>query len=160
MRDRLSAPFDSLASLSMATGARAHLILAVAHDVAPRQKDCAASGGYRFICGPQNAEDLVIVPNTDSVVASAMLPGAGLYLVDARRETSSELHPGDVASARQDMRIDGPCPGSADPRTLTTHGLNLWRRRPDVGESGIQQYDDDVWVGTFSGDRIGYVEVK
>jgi hypothetical protein len=58
------------------------------------------------------------------------------------------------------MRIDGPCPGSADPRTLTTHGLNLWRRRPDVGQSGIQQYDDDVWVGTFSGDRIGYVEVK
>ena len=37
---------------------------------------CAPSGGLSFICGVQNPEDLVLVPNTRWMIASGMAPGS------------------------------------------------------------------------------------
>jgi hypothetical protein len=45
---------------------------------------CAPAGGLTFICGVQNPEDLVIVPNTSWLVASGMAPGSGLHVVDTQ----------------------------------------------------------------------------
>ncbi|MGD2168078.1 MAG: hypothetical protein PVF63_08225 [Gammaproteobacteria bacterium] len=92
---------------------------------AQAQSSCAPSNGYGYICGPENAEDLVAVPGTRWVIASAMRPGTGLYLIDSRSKDWSVVYPGDVALARQDMSTYGNCPGSPDPNTLITHGLNL-----------------------------------
>jgi hypothetical protein len=93
--------------------------------------DCGPAGDYAFICGPKNAEDLVLVPGTNWILASSMAPGGGIYLVDAGNKSWEERWPGAVPRVRQDMEIFGACNGSPDPDTLVTHGLSL---RP--GERG------------------------
>ena len=127
-------------------------------------EDCEPSGEYRFICGLQNAEDLVLVPGTKWIIASGMSPTAAIYLIDSEQKTWSELYPADAPLARQDMATYGACPGSPDPNSFVTHGLNL---RPGkdghstlyvVGHGGreaIEVFDVDAsgstpeltWVG-------------
>lgn len=50
---------------------------------------CAPSGGLNFICGLQAPEDLVLVPNTRFLVASGMMAGSGLHLIDTQAKTAS-----------------------------------------------------------------------
>ena len=93
--------------------------------------ECQASGGYGFVCGPINAEDLVLVPGTKWIISSGMAPGAAILLIDSQQKTWTELYPADTSRAQQNMEIYGACPGSPDPDNFVTHGLNL---RP--GENG------------------------
>jgi len=93
--------------------------------------ECKASSGYGFVCGPQNAEDLVLVPATKWIISSAMAPGAEIYLIDSNEKSWTNLYPADAPLARQDMATYGSCPGSPDPNNFVTHGLNI---RP--GENG------------------------
>ena len=93
--------------------------------------ECVASGVYGFVCGPQNAEDLVAVPDTPWIIASGMEQGAAIYLVDSDQETWTDLYPADGAQSEQDMTVYTACPGEPDPENFITHGLNL---RP--GEDG------------------------
>ena len=53
---------------------------------------CAPSGGLSFVCGVQNAEDLVVVPNSRWMVASGMAPGSGLHIVDTQAKTVRNLY--------------------------------------------------------------------
>ena len=94
------------------------------------EDDCGVSGDYMFVCGPRNAEDLVLVPGTKWIISSGMAADAALYLIDSQHKTWTELYPADAPRARQDLKTYGACPGSPDPNTFVTHGLNL---RPGVG---------------------------
>jgi len=105
--------------------ALAILLLFVSTFVVAAEDSCEPSGGYGFICGPQNAEDLVLVPGTAWIIASGYADGAGLFLVDSVQKTWTEFYPGDVPLARQDMAMYGSCPGSPVPNNFTTHGLNI-----------------------------------
>ncbi len=87
--------------------------------------ECTASGEYEFVCGPQNAEDLALVPDTKWIISSSMAAGAMIYLIDSEEKTWSELYPADSPHARQDMEIYGACPGTPDPNNFVTHGLNI-----------------------------------
>jgi sugar lactone lactonase YvrE len=107
--------FSTLALVLLLGGAIAH----AADD------DCQAAGEYGFVCGPQNAEDLVRIPDTGWIIASGMAPTAAIYLVDSKEKTWSELYPGDAPRAVQDMQTYGACPGSPDPNAFASHGLNL-----------------------------------
>ncbi|NHA13957.1 SMP-30/gluconolactonase/LRE family protein [Thioalkalivibrio sp. XN279] len=93
---------------------------------------CEPEGEYRFICGPRSAEDLVRIPGTEWIIASGMIAGAPMYLVDARNKTWSELYPGEAPRAAQDMETYGACPGAPPAGTLVSHGLNI-RARADGG---------------------------
>ncbi len=86
---------------------------------------CDASGDYAFVCGPRNAEDLVLIPGTRWIIASGMAADAAIYLIDSRQKTWTELYPADAPRAEQDMKTYGACPGSPDPNSFVTHGLNL-----------------------------------
>ncbi len=88
-------------------------------------EECEAAGDYAFICGPKNAEDLVLVPDTRWIIASGMAPGASIYLVNAEKKTWSELYPAKAPRAVQDMELFGACPGSPDPNVFLSHGLSL-----------------------------------
>jgi hypothetical protein len=92
---------------------------------AAQMNECADADGYRFICGPVNAEDLVRVPDTDWVIASGMAPGTALFLLDANRLTANALYPGMLPRARQDMARYGACPGSPDPNNFIAHGVTI-----------------------------------
>jgi SMP-30/gluconolaconase/LRE-like protein len=85
---------------------------------------CAPSGGLNFVCGVQNAEDLVLVPNTRWMVASGMAPGSGLHIVDSAAKTVRNLYAAGTANARADTRYAN-CPGPLDAKQAVLHGLAL-----------------------------------
>src|SRR5262245_52771372 len=86
---------------------------------------CAPSGGLTFICGIQNPEDLVLVPNTRWLLASGMAPGSGLHLVDTRAKTVRNLYPANAPSSLPDRARYASCPGPLDPKLAVLHGLSL-----------------------------------
>ena len=114
---------------------------------------CQASGEFGFVCGPRSAEDLVLVPGTQWIIASGMEPGAAITLIDSQQKSWTDIYPADSPRARQDMQTYGACPGSPDPNSFVTHGLNI---RPGknghstlyvVGHGGreaIEIFDVDV----------------
>ncbi len=90
---------------------------------------CAPAGGLNFICGVKAAEDLVAVPKTDYLIASAMAAGGGINLVDTRAKTVVNLFPGS-STVRHDKAKYGACPGQLDPTLAVLHGVSL---RPAAG---------------------------
>jgi hypothetical protein len=86
---------------------------------------CAPSGGLNFICGVQNPEDLVVVPNTRWIIASGMAPGSGLHAVDTQAKTARNLYSGGAANARADRTRYANCPGPLDAKQAVLHGLSL-----------------------------------
>lgn len=129
-----------------------------------RQQACAPSGGLTFICGIQNPEDLVLVPNTRWMIASGMAPGSGLHLVDTRAKTARNLYAAAAAATRPDRARYGVCPGPLDPKLAVLHGLSL-RPAPEGrhtvyatnhgGRESIEVFELDVrgaaptatWIG-------------
>lgn len=96
---------------------------------------CQASAGYGFVCGPKNAEDLVLVPGTDWIMASGYAAGGGIYLINASDRTWDKIYPAEAAPARQDQAVYGACPGAPDPADFQTHGLNI--REGEDGHSTL-----------------------
>jgi hypothetical protein len=86
---------------------------------------CAPSGGLTFICGVENPEDLVLVPNTRWLIASGMAPGSGLHLVDTRSKTVRNLFAAGAPNVRADRTKFAGCPGPLDPKQAVLHGLSL-----------------------------------
>src|SRR4029453_769374 len=78
-----------------------------------------------FICGVQNPEDLVLVPNTRWMLASGMGPGSGLHLVDTRAKKVTTVYGVGTATARADKTKYANCPGPLDPKLAVLHGLSL-----------------------------------
>lgn len=115
--------------------------------------DCDAAGDYAFVCGLKSAEDLVHLPGTKWIIASSMVAGGSLYLVDAQRKTWTALYPGDAPPAQHDKETYAACPGALAAGSLVSHGLKL---RPDsegrstlyvVGHGGreaIEVFDVDA----------------
>lgn len=87
--------------------------------------ECPASGAFGFVCGPKSAEDLVLVPGTNWIIASGMVPGASITLIDSQSKSWENLYPADRPRAVQNMQTYGACPGSPDPGNFVTHGLNI-----------------------------------
>jgi len=88
---------------------------------------CEPEAGLSFICGPQNPEDLVLVPGTDWIIASSMTEGMGLVLVDAKDATWSALYPAAEPREAHDP-IYASCTAPPDPARFNAHGLNLLPR--------------------------------
>jgi hypothetical protein len=86
---------------------------------------CAPAGGLNFVCGVQNAEDLVLVPNSRWMVASGMAPGSGLHIVDTQAKTVRNLYAVGTANTRADKTKYANCPGPLDAKQAVLHGLAL-----------------------------------
>ena len=86
---------------------------------------CAPAGGLNFVCGVQNAEDLVLVPNSRWMVASDMAPGSGLHIVDTQAKTVRNLYAVGTANTRADKTKYANCPGPLDAKQAVLHGLAL-----------------------------------
>ena len=93
-------------------------------------EDCTPSGGLNYICNVKAAEDLVAVPKTNYLIASAMAAGGGINLVDTRAKKVTNLFPGSGVVARHDKAKFGACPGVPDPALVVLHGVSL---RPAAG---------------------------
>lgn len=102
---------------------------------ASEQTDCAASAGLTYVCGMQNAEDLVSVPATTWVLSSGMAPGGGIYLVDSVKKTWSQMYAGNAAQVSHDEATYGACHGAPVFENFITHGLHI--RAGDNGHSTL-----------------------
>lgn len=87
--------------------------------------DCADADGYGFVCGPENAEDLVLVAGTSWIIASGDLPNAAIYLINAAEKSWSGLYPGANPRHQHNMNRYPLCPGAPDLSNFVTHGLNI-----------------------------------
>jgi hypothetical protein len=112
------------------------------------QQACAPTGDVAYVCGPKNAEDLVLVPGTQWIVSSGMAEGAGFYLVDSKAGNFSSL----PFAARPDPAF-ASCAAPPTAQTLESHGLNIRATGPNrarlyvVGHGGreaIEVFDVDA----------------
>jgi len=106
------------------------LTLAAQVPPAPAMTDCAtaASGGLKLICNQQGPEDLVVVPGSQWVVASAFGGSGGINLIRVADRVSMRAYPTVGARRRIDEKKYPACPGPPDivPNArFTTHGLWL-----------------------------------
>jgi hypothetical protein len=89
--------------------------------IASAQQSCGPAGDVEFVCGPTNAEDLVLVPGTDWIIASGMAAGAGFTLIDSATGTGSVLGTRAVHDAAMYPQCAAP-PAAAE---LESHGLSI-----------------------------------
>jgi hypothetical protein len=92
---------------------------------ASQSSACTPSGGLNFICGLQAPEDLVLVPATRWLIASGMVAGSGLHLIDTQAKTAKAMFNSEVSSTRHDKNRFPDCPGPLDPKQAILHGLSL-----------------------------------
>ena len=95
--------------------------LCFAGAVCGQNNGCEPSGAVEFVCGPNNAEDLVLVPGTKWIIASGMAAGAGFYLIDSRDATWSALQ----MQTQHNAAAYPQCSTPPSPASLNTHGLNV-----------------------------------
>lgn len=89
---------------------------------------CAPAGNIQFVCGQESPEDLVLIPGTDWILASAFGGSGGVRLINVRDKMSSVAYPSASAKERFDKKTYDTCPGppnEADRAKFTTHGLAL-----------------------------------
>src|SRR6476659_2566160 len=79
--------------------------------IAAQSGACAPSGGLNFICGLQAAEDLVLVPATRWLIASGMMPGSGLHLIDTQAKSARSFFSSSASNVRADKTRFAACPG-------------------------------------------------
>lgn len=85
------------------------------------QQACTPIGDVEFVCGPRNAEDLVLVPGTKWIIASGMAAGAGFYLIDSTNGDWNTLQ----AQARHDAAAYPGCRTAPPAAEFEPHGLNV-----------------------------------
>jgi hypothetical protein len=112
-------------SVLVATASACALTAAVLTAQTAKPAPCTPSGGLSFVCGIQNGEDLVLVPDTKWLIASGMAPGSGLHAVDTQAKTSRLLYGVGTMAARHDRTTYASCPGPLDPKVMVLHGLSL-----------------------------------
>ncbi len=91
--------------------------------LAQEADDCAPREGFEFVCGLDNAEDLAPVPGTRWIIASRMMPGGSLVLIDAPSRSWKQVEftaPGPV-----DARVFPHCAAPPEPAGFVSHGLSL-----------------------------------
>jgi hypothetical protein len=93
---------------------------------AAAQENCEPLGEVDFVCGPANAEDLVLVPDTTWIISSGMAAGTGFYLIGSRDGSWSTL----PIAVSHDAVTYPLCPSPPPTAELETHGLNIRARSP------------------------------
>jgi hypothetical protein len=101
-----------------------------------RAAGCDPIGRIQFVCGPAGPEDLVAVPGTAWLIASAFGVEGGVHLIDTRAASSVRLFPSETAKERLNAKVYDSCPGplqGSDREQFRTHGLYL-----KAGRNGTQ----------------------
>lgn len=87
--------------------------------------ECEGTGPDQYLCGIASAEDLVQIPGTRWLIASAFAGPAVLNLVDTREKSWQSLFPSDHAGIAFDSQRFDHCPGPLPEAGIVTHGLYI-----------------------------------
>ena len=89
---------------------------------------CVPAGNVQFVCGQTAPEDLVVVPGSEWVVATAYAGAGGVRIVNVRTKVSTLAYPSATAKEKHDTKTYAACPGppdAAQKAALQTHGVGL-----------------------------------
>jgi hypothetical protein len=96
------------------------------------------SGDLKVIYGPQNAEDILPIGNTQWLVTSGMNGQVSnsnnnghIYLVNRKDKTFEEFFPGKNPVFDHDKKVFNACPGPINPDKFSSHGLAVKEQSPD-----------------------------
>ena len=89
------------------------------------EEGCIPVDGLEFICGVNQAEDLLRMPNSNFVIASGRISDTEgqIYAIDKNSRIVSELFPRNVLEAKHDIENFGDCPGSIN--AFQPHGISV-----------------------------------
>ncbi len=142
---------------------------------------CDAIGAVQFICGQSGPEDLVVVPGSQWVVASAYGGSGGVMLISVKDRKSSVAYPGSAPKERLDAKTYNTCPGAPEAAfkaKFLTHCLYLQEGRNSVhklyvvvhgGREAVEVFELDArpatptltWIGcAVAPDPIGLNSVR
>ena len=101
---------------------------------APPVTPCAQVTSPQLICGQDAPEDLVVVPGSQWVVASAYAGAGGIRLIRVSDRATIRAYPSATARTQFDAKTYAGCPGPPDAANATfmTHGLWLQPGRGGV----------------------------
>ena len=95
------------------------------------------SGNLKIIKGPQNAEDILPLDDTQWLVTSGMNGQVSrsdinghIYLINRKEKTFEEFFPGKNPTFDHDKTIFSECPGPINPDNFSSHGLALKELSP------------------------------
>jgi len=117
---------------------------------------CGTQGAVQLFCGPSRSEDLVAIPKTHWIVASAI--GGGVHLIDVRTKTSVQLYPSPAAKDRLDKTRYPTCqapPDDAEKASFTTLGLAIRQGPRGVHTLYVIRYPTVSRVHVFELDLRG-----
>lgn len=131
--------------------------------------DCSPEGTVHFICVESAPEDLVSVPGTDWVIASAISGDGGLRLISKHDHAVTLLYPSAGVQETLDKKTYDTCPGPLEPddkAKFITHGLAFGARRQNIytlyaihhgKRESVEAFDLDLHAKTPSLTWVGCV---
>lgn len=94
----------------------------------PDASTCPPQGELSFICGVEDAEDLVLLPGDDWIVASGMgrdKPHGAMHLINVRTKAWRRWFPDAPLTAHADLAAFPDCRTPPDPARFWSQGLSL-----------------------------------
>ena len=123
--------------------------------------DCRPSGDLSYLCGPQNAEDILPIGDSDWLLASGMDGSRGdtgvtghIYLVNHRNKTYEVFFPGARPAYEQDMEMFSDCPGPINPEKFSAHGLALQAQTDNYYRLYITSHGEREAIEVFDIDNV------
>lgn len=89
---------------------------------------CQPDGDVQFVCGQQGPEDLVALPGSQWIVATAYSGTGGVNLIHVGNRTSIVAYPSAAAKEQHDAKSYPTCPGpptAAAKAAFMTHGVSV-----------------------------------
>ncbi len=115
------------------------------------EKTCAPEAGLHFVCGPENAEDLVHIKGTPWLVAS----GEGLSVVNIESKSSQLM---DIVYPAAGEPIAPPfdaCPSALEPARRYAHGIAVRLHESGTHDLYVVNHDGRESVEVYDLDTTG-----
>lgn len=93
--------------------------------VAATPESCAPVNGLGFVCGLKGPEDMALIPDTRWLVASGLIPGGGIRLVDTEAKVATLFFTGAPAQLRPNKALYPNCQAPPDVQHFSAHGISL-----------------------------------
>src|SRR4030042_811421 len=124
--------------------------------------DSRNSGDLKIIYGPQNAEDILPIGDTQWLVTSGMNGQVSnsninghIYLVNRKDKTFEEFFPGKNPVFDHDKKMFDACPGPINPGKFSSHGLAVKEKSPGQYHLYMTSHGEREAIEVFNIDTRG-----
>ena len=125
-------------------------------------EDLPNSGELKYICGPENAEDILPLGDTQWLITSGMNgqfsntdDSGHIYLVNRIEKTFEEFFPTAKPTFDHDKEMFNTCPGPINHGNFSAHGLALQQRSSGQYRLYITSHGESEAIEVFNIDTKG-----